>query len=161
MSEPCSGDRETADVIARLCDLGHTVATAESITGGGVCAQLTSVAGSSAAVRGGLVVYATELKRTLAGVDAELLERYGTVHPRIALALATGARQRCGADWGVGVTGVAGPGPHEGVPSGSVYLGVAGPGVYTYRSLSSAHDRAGVRSDAVRAAVGVLREQLA
>src|SRR5215217_472277 len=103
------------DIIAELTKRGQTVATAESLTAGLVCVRLTDVPGSSAVVRGGLVVYATELKASLAGVDAELLKKYGPVHPEVALQLAEGARRRCGADWGLGLTGVAGPDGQNGV----------------------------------------------
>ena len=79
-------------------------------------------------VRGGLVVYATELKHQLAGVDAELLAERGPVDPEVAAALADGARRRCGADVGVGLTGVAGPDPQNGIAVGTWFCAVSGPG---------------------------------
>lgn len=149
-----------AAVVGALIRRAQTVATAESLTAGGVCALLTTVPGSSAAVRGGLVVYATDLKSSLADVDEELLAEHGPVHPEVAMQLAEGARRRCGADWGLGLTGVAGPGPADGVASGTVHIGLAGPHVRTCRSLRSDGDRAGVRADAALAAVRLLREHL-
>src|SRR5690606_17574795 len=107
---------------------GQTVATAESLTAGLLCAVLTEVPGASAVVRGGLVVYATDLKAGLAGVDRQLLAERGAVDPEVARQLAAGARERCGADWGVGLTGVAGPDPQDGVAPGTVHTGLAGPG---------------------------------
>lgn len=149
------------EVVAALTTRGQTVATAESITAGGVCVMLTTVPGSSAVLRGGLVVYATDLKVALAGVDEDLLSEHGPVHPEVARQLADGARSTCGADWGLGITGVAGPGPADGVSAGTVHVGLAGPGgVRTCRSLTSERDRAGVRADAVRAALELVREHL-
>jgi nicotinamide-nucleotide amidase len=149
-----------AGLIEGLREREQTVATAESITAGLVCAVLTSVPGSSAVVRGGLVVYATELKSVLAGVDPGLLARHGTVHPEVALRLAEGARDRCGATWGVGLTGVAGPGPQDGVPAGVVHLALAGPdGESVPWDLRLAGDRHEVRQGAVRAAVNLLVER--
>ena len=104
-----------AGVLAALESRGETLAVAESLTGGLLAATLVDVPGASRVFRGGLVVYATDLKATLADVPAELLAAEGPVHPAVATALAVGARRRCGADWGVATTGVAGPDP--GVPS--------------------------------------------
>ncbi|MGH3519439.1 MAG: CinA family protein [Haloechinothrix sp.] len=155
-----TAESRAAQVVAALTDRGQTVATAESLTAGGVCVMLTTVAGSSAVVRGGLVVYASDLKTSLAGVDEELLAEHGAVHPEVAIQLAAGARARCGADWGLGLTGVAGPGPADGVAAGTVFIGLVGPAVRTCRSLRSPGDRAGVRADAVAAAVDLLGEHL-
>lgn len=150
----------TADLVARLRQLGHTVATAESLTAGLVAAELTSVPGSSAVVRGGLIVYATELKAKLAGVDAGLLAEHGAVHPDVAAQLARGARDRCEATWGLGLTGVAGPDPQDGVPPGTVYVAVAGPAGVEVRRLSLAGDRQQVRADSVTAVLDLLRAAL-
>src|SRR3954454_10565909 len=108
-----------------LLDRGHTVAAAESLTAGLFCATLASVPGASATLRGGVVVYATELKAVLAGVPAALLAEHGPVSPETAAALAEGIRVRCGATWGVGLTGVAGPDPVDGHGPGRVYLGLS------------------------------------
>ena len=117
-------------VVSSLARRGLTVATAESLTGGLLAALLTEVPGSSAVVRGGLVVYATDLKVELAGVDHTLLARRGAVDPEVARQLAAGARVRCGADVGVGLTGVAGPDPQDGAAVGTWYCALAGPGDY-------------------------------
>ncbi|HEX4226495.1 MAG TPA: CinA family protein, partial [Pseudonocardiaceae bacterium] len=82
------------DVIHLLRSRSETVATAESLTAGLLCGVLTTVPGASVAVRGGLVVYATELKSRLAGVSAELLAEHGAVHPDVARELAVGAAAR-------------------------------------------------------------------
>jgi nicotinamide-nucleotide amidase len=104
----------------------ETLAVAESLTGGLVCATLVDVPGASATFRGGLIVYATDLKASLAGVSAELLAERGPVDGEVAAQLAEGARQRCGADWGLATTGVAGPEPQGGQPAGTVWIGIAG-----------------------------------
>lgn len=145
-----------APVIAELTRRGQTVATAESLTAGLVCATLTDVPGASAVVRGGLVVYATDLKTSLAGVDAELLAEHGAVHRDVAVQLAEGARERCGADWGLGLTGVAGPDPQDGVEPGTVHLVLAGAGTRDVRELRVRGDRATVRRAAVEAALDLL-----
>ncbi|MFD5096186.1 CinA family protein [Amycolatopsis thailandensis] len=148
-------------LITHLIERKETVATAESLTAGLVCARLTEIPGSSAVVRGGLIVYATDLKASLAGVDADLLAAHGAVHPEVAAQLATGARERCGATWGLGLTGVAGPAGQDGVAPGTVHVGLAGPDVLTVRTLDLSGDRASVRDGAVRGAFALLGEHLA
>lgn len=115
------------ELVAALADRDETVATAESLTGGLVAATIAGVPGASAVLRGGLIVYATDLKERLAGVPGELLETAGAVAPETARALADGARTRCRATWGIGLTGVAGPTSQEAKPVGTVFVGVAGP----------------------------------
>ncbi len=149
-----------ADVVRALKERGETVATAESLTAGLVTAELTSVPGSSAVVRGGLVVYATDLKHTLAGVDAALLAEHGAVHPEVARRLAEGARERCGATWGLGLTGVAGPDPQDGVAPGTVHVGLSGPFGAAVRSLTLGGDRDEVRKGSTTAALNFLRDHL-
>lgn len=134
-------DDVLVELLATLARRRLTVATAESLTGGLLAALLTEIPGSSAVVRGGVVVYATDLKHTLAGVDAALLARRGAVHPDVAMALAAGVRLRCGADIGIGLTGVAGPDPQDGAPVGTWYCALAGPG--GYRDERSARPGAG------------------
>jgi nicotinamide-nucleotide amidase len=149
-----------AQVLAALRARGETLAVAESLTGGLLAATIVVVPGASAVFRGGLIVYATELKTALAGVPADLLARRGPVDPEVAAALALGARQRCAADWGLATTGVAGPDPQDGVPVGTVYLGVSGPGARQVRRLSLDGDRSMIRRTAVTAALALLAESL-
>ncbi|HEU5470575.1 MAG TPA: CinA family protein [Actinophytocola sp.] len=149
-------DRVVA-VIEALRARNETVATAESLTGGLVCAVLTGVPGASAVVRGGLVVYASQLKVALAGVNGRALYEHGAVHPLIAEELAAGARDRCQASWGIGLTGVAGPDPQDGVRPGTVHIGVAGPGPVIVDTLLTGGDRHAVRAAAVRRAVELLQ----
>lgn len=106
-----------------------TLATCESLTGGGIGAAITSVPGASTVYRGGIVAYARELKSSLAGVDRELIDEEGVVHELIALQMAIGAQARCESDWAVATTGVAGPTETDGVPVGTVWFAVVGPNV--------------------------------
>jgi nicotinamide-nucleotide amidase len=132
---------------------GETVAAAESLTAGLFCATLATVPGASATLRGGLVVYATELKSALAGVPADLLAAHGPVSSQTAAALADGVRSRCAANWGIGLTGVAGPDPVDGHGPGRVYLGLAGADGTDVVQLDLPGGRAEVRAGAVAAAM--------
>jgi nicotinamide-nucleotide amidase len=148
------------DVVRALKARGETVATAESLTAGLVAAEITTVPGASAVLRGGLVVYATDLKATLAGVDAALLAAHGAVHPEVARQLAEGARTRCGATWGLGLTGVAGPDPQDGVDAGTVHIGLSGPSGSAVETITVGGDRHEVRSASVIAALDLLLGRL-
>ncbi|MEP7020251.1 MAG: CinA family protein [Pseudonocardiales bacterium] len=145
-----------AAVHARLGEIGATVAVAESLTGGELCAALTEPPGASTTVRGGLVVYASDLKSTLAGVSDELLAECGAVDPEVALALARGARSRLGATFGLGVTGVAGPDPQDGKAVGTVFAAVAGPHHEIVREHRLAGGRAAIRAAAVQVCLDLL-----
>ena len=145
-----------ADIHARLRTLGATVAVAESLTGGLLCAALTEAPGASAVMLGGMVVYATEAKHTLAGVDGDLLAERGPVDPDVALQLARGARCRLGATFGLGVTGVAGPEPQDGKPVGLVFAAVSGPDGDRVRELHLSGDRGAVQHGAVSACLDML-----
>lgn len=141
----------------------QTVAVAESLTAGLLSAALTEPPGASRSFRGGLVVYATDLKASLAGVPGPLLDAQGPVSPDVAAALAAGTRTRLGATWGLAVTGVAGPDEQDGVAVGTVFIGLAGPdqvaagaGSGAVRSLHLAGDRAEIRRQAVLGALEVL-----
>jgi nicotinamide-nucleotide amidase len=119
--------RSAERVVAALIERGETLAVAESLTGGLLAATIVEVAGASAAFRGGLIVYATDLKASLAGVDATLLAERGPVDGEVATALAAGARSRCGSDWGIATTGVAGPAEQNGIHVGTVFVGAYTP----------------------------------
>lgn len=134
---------------------GETLAVAESLTGGLLAATLVDVPGASDVFRGGLVVYATDLKATLAGVPKDLLDARGPVDPDVASALAEGARRCCGATWGLATTGVAGPDPQNGIAVGTVYVAVAGRG-NVVRALALDGDRAAIRAATVAAALDLL-----
>ena len=144
------------EILGLMGSRGQTLAVAESLTGGMVCAALTDIAGASQVVRGGVVAYATELKAVLLGVPRELLERYGAVHPDVAAAMADGVRRRLGAGLGVATTGVAGPDPQDGQPAGTVHIAVAAQDDVVVRTLALPGDRAAVRARTVAAALGLL-----
>lgn len=120
-------DPLAVELIAALTRRGQTIAVAESLTGGLLGATIVDVPGASAAFRGGLIVYATDLKDSLAGVDPVLLAERGPVDPDVAAALAVGARARCGADWGLSTTGVAGPTRQNDIAVGTVFIGLSAP----------------------------------
>ncbi|NMO57435.1 CinA family protein [Actinoplanes sp. TBRC 11911] len=147
--------------VHRLVERGETLATAESLTGGLIAATIVEIPGVSAVYRGGLVVYATDLKNRLAGVSRDLLDERGPVDPEVALALAAGARERCGADWAVATTGVAGPDPQDGKPVGLVYVSVAGPTGAVVRELKLGGSRAEIRSESVTSVLRLLSNRLA
>lgn len=155
-------DDERLDEVVHgaLAARAATVAVAESLTGGLLGAALSRLPGSSATFRGSVVVYATDLKETLAGVPGPLLESFGAVSAETAGALAAGARERLGATYGIGATGVAGPTEQEGHPVGTVHLAVSGPAGAAVRSLRLPGDRDRVRQLTVTAALDLLRKHL-
>ena len=115
-------------VLDLLRQRGQTVAVAESCTGGGLGAALTAVPGSSDVVLGGVIAYSNAIKQSMLGVPADLLDCHGAVSGPVAQAMAEGVRRCTGADWGVAITGIAGPGggsPEK--PVGLVHLAVSGP----------------------------------
>jgi nicotinamide-nucleotide amidase len=147
-------------VVTLLRERRQSLAAAESLTGGLLSATIVDVPGASAVFRGGLVVYATDLKRDLAGVPGALLAARGPVDPDVALALADGARRVCRADWGVATTGVAGPEPQNGIPVGTLYVACRGPAGGEVRGLTLDGDRPRIRAGAVAAALAMLEELL-
>jgi nicotinamide-nucleotide amidase len=149
-------------VLQRLASRGETLATAESLTGGMIGSLITEVAGASANYVGGAITYATGLKSTLAGVPNGVLDTDGPVAETTARAMASGIAARCGADWGLAVTGVAGPEPQDGHPVGEVHLAVASPaiGVVRHRRLQLAGDRGTIRGQSAHAALQLLADAL-
>lgn len=137
---------------------GWTLAVAESLTGGLVCATLVDVPGASAALRGGVVAYATDLKGSVLGVDAALLAERGAVDPDVALAMASGARSRLGADVGLATTGVAGPDPQDGHAPGTIHVAVETPEGRQVRSLRVPGGRPLVRTVAATAVLRLALE---
>ncbi|MBO9520292.1 MAG: CinA family protein [Nocardioidaceae bacterium] len=140
----------------RLLARGETAACAESLTGGGVADLLSGTPGASATFVGGVVSYATRVKRDLLGVTAAQV-----VSADCAAQMAVGVRTLLAADWAVATTGVAGPERQDDKPVGTVYVGVAGPrGVQVHR-LSLHGDRTEIRQGAARAAIEALADELA
>lgn len=149
-----------AAVVHMLVERDQSLAAVESLTGGLLSSTIVEVAGVSSVFRGGLVVYATDLKSSLADVPEDLLAQRGPVDYDVAVALAEGGRRRCGADWCVSTTGVAGPEPQGGKPVGMVFVAVAGPTGTTVRELDLDGGRDVIRAGAVTAALRLLADQL-
>ena len=139
-----------ARLLAVLETRGWSLAVAESLTGGAVCAGLVDVPGASRVLRGGVVAYATDLKAALLGVPQALLAERGAVDPEVAAAMAAGVRERLGADVGLATTGVAGPDPQDGRPPGTVHVAVASPAGTRVASWHAPGDRAAVRAATAR-----------
>lgn len=153
-------DPGAAAALAVLTEGSLTLATAESLTGGLIGELLTSVPGASAGYLGGVISYATRLKHTLAGVPTDTLDALGPVAERTAAAMAAGVAERCGADWGLAVTGVAGPEPQDGHPVGQVFVGLARPvtGWSAVRELRLSGDRDAIRWQTAVTALALLTE---
>jgi nicotinamide-nucleotide amidase len=156
-----AGTGLAGEILGLMRSRGQTLAVAESLTGGMLCAALTDIPGASAVVRGAIVAYATDLKAVLLGVPRVLLERHGAVHPDVAAAMADGVRRRLGAGVGVATTGVAGPDLQDNQPAGTVHIAVAADGDVVVRTLALPGDRAAVRAAAVAAALRLLLGQFA
>jgi nicotinamide-nucleotide amidase len=155
-------DGSTVDEQVAALLRASTIATAESCTGGLLVARLTEQPGASAYVKGGIVAYGNEAKISQAGVDAQLIESFGAVSGEVAEALADGARARLGADVGVGVTGVAGPGGGtEQKPVGLVWFSVAAPDQPCMtRAVNLPGARADVRDRSTTVAMHMIRRAL-
>lgn len=159
----CDDDSLASVVLNLLMEHRQTVATAESCTGGGVAAALTAVPGSSAVALGGIVAYANAIKHKLLGVSATDLERHGAVSTPVAKAMAAGARHRLGADWGVAVTGIAGPGGGSASkPVGLVVFAVANAqgAVAVTKRFGPSRGRHWIQSVSVGTSLDLLRRQL-
>lgn len=153
-------DEETIeDVTGRLlAGRGATLATAESLTGGGIAERVTRTPGASRYFRGGVVAYGDEAKGAVLGVAAETLRVHGAVSRETALEMARGARRLFGSTWALSATGYAGPeggGPDQ--PPGTAFLGLAGPGFETARELRFPGTREIVRERTGRLALDLLR----
>ncbi|MUL40141.1 CinA family protein [Streptomonospora sp. PA3] len=159
---PLPGAADAAAALRALEAAGATLATAESLTGGLIGAALTSVPGASAVYRGGAVAYATELKARMLGVPRELLEARGAVDPDVASAMARGAAAVLEADFGLAVTGVAGPEPQDGRTAGTVFAAVHGTGGLSRVSeFFLTGDRAEIRAATTEQALRLLRSEVA
>lgn len=148
-------------VVRLLAARGERLATAESATAGGIAARIAQVPGASQVLTGGMIVYRDELKVRLAGLDADVVARDGAVSEATTRALALAARERGSADWGLAVTGVAGPGSQDGVPVGTVHWALAGPdGTCEVHTRVLPGDRPAVLQRLGSAALDLLRRRL-
>ena len=156
MDDPLVSD-DARGLVADLTVRRQTVATAESLTAGLLAATIAGVPGASVVLRGGLITYTEATKTALAGVARQVLAEVGPVAAPTARALAVGAKERCRATWGVGVTGVAGPDPHGGHPVGTVFVGLTGPVDTEVIELTLSGTRWDIRMGAVQRAISRLR----
>lgn len=150
-----------SEALDGLVARGWTLGVAESLTGGAVAAELVSVAGASASFVGAVVAYATPVKHSLLGVDADLLAAHGPVHPAVARQMADGVRRAVSvegrpADVGVSTTGIAGPESPDGQPVGTVHIAVVTPTASVIEPHEFPGDRAEIRAQAVDAALALL-----
>ncbi|MDP9203326.1 MAG: competence/damage-inducible protein A [Gemmatimonadota bacterium] len=154
-------DADLAAVVLEKCRAaGSRLAVAESCTGGMLGERLTSIPGSSDAFLGGVIAYHNDVKRNELGVRAEDLERYGAVSEQVALQMASGVREKLGADVGVSVTGIAGPGGGTAEkPVGLVWIAVHASEVKA-RRFHVGGDRAEIRQRASQAALEMVRRAL-
>lgn len=156
-------DEAAARVVAAATATGTTFSIAESLTGGMIAAAIASVPGASAVFRGAVVAYHQDVKISVLGVPAELIAEHGTVHGDVAAAMARGVATACCAEVAVATTGVAGPGPHEGHPAGTVFVGTwdgsCAKGVYAGLTNGDAGRRE-VRAAATLAALDQLHTML-
>lgn len=147
-------------ILERLAARGWTIGVAESLTGGLVVSALVDIPGASASVRGGVVAYATDVKRTVLGVDAMLLATEGPVDAAVAQQMAEGVRRVLGTDVGVATTGVAGPGPQDGKAAGTVCIAVVTPESVSSGTLVFDGDRVQIRRQATQAALDACLRQI-
>jgi nicotinamide-nucleotide amidase len=140
---------------AALLERGETVGCAESLTGGQLAAMLSATPGASGTFDGGVVTYATELKRRLLAVTVTEI-----VSGECAVQMAVGARELLEVDWALSTTGVAGPDLQEGQPVGTVFVGLAGHGTARFVRLTLGGDRAAIRSGACSGAVDLLLREV-
>ncbi|MGE5295262.1 MAG: competence/damage-inducible protein A [Solirubrobacterales bacterium] len=157
-----TGVQTLGEVVGRqLAEMGRTLAVAESCTGGLLASMITDVPGASQYFTYGWVTYSNAAKQSELMVPAELIDKHGAVSEPVAQAMAQGARRRSGADYAIGITGIAGPdGGSELKPVGLVYIAVdSRDGVETSRYVFS-WDRSAVRLRAAQTALNLLRRQL-
>lgn len=152
-------DERVRGILDTLGRRSQTLAVAESCTGGGLGTSITTVPGSSDVFVGGVIAYANSVKIALLGVSPAELETRGAVTRDTAAAMAIGVRNATGADWGIAITGIAGPGGGDADrPVGTVWIGISGPGQQSAqceRYLFSG-GRAEIRSSSVWAALDLL-----
>ena len=144
----------SAEVLTRLA--GKRLATAESLTGGGIGQAITSVSGASRVYAGGIISYTNEVKHQVLGVPLDVLDTCGAVSAPVAKAMAEGTRARLGVDIAVSATGMASPGESWEPPAGTVFVGVASAHGTRAIPLKLSGSRAEVRQQTVESAIGAI-----
>lgn len=149
-----------AELLRLLAAHKKTVAVAESLTGGLLAAAFVEVPGASHVFRGGVCTYATDTKHSVLEVSEQRLAATGPVDPEVAKQMAMGVRALMDSDFALSTTGVAGPGPSDGHPAGTVFVGCAWNGGSTSRQLNLSGERDQVRAGAVCGALALLNDLL-
>ncbi len=147
---------DAAETLRHIGGAGLTLAIAESLTGGLLCARLTDVPGASSVLRGGVVAYATDAKRDVLGVPADVLAQHGAVSAKTAEDMALRVRETFGSDIGLSTTGVAGPDEQEGKRVGSVFIAIADAQTVVSHAFNFHGSRADIREQTVQAAFDLL-----
>ena len=133
------------DALAVLREKGETLSTAESLTAGSLSSAITSIPGSSDVFLGGITAYQSSIKSSHLGVSVELIAKHTVFSEEVAIAMAQGALKSFGSTWAISTTGVAGPGPSDGVSAGTVWVAIEGP-VTQAIELSLSGERDSVRN---------------
>jgi len=150
----------TKTIIDELRRRGESLAVAESLTGGGLGAEITSVPGSSDVFLGGVIAYQNSIKSELLRVSESLIEEFGVVSEEVAVAMADGILGLLGTTWAIAITGVAGPGPSDGVAEGTVWIAIRGP-INQSTELAIQGEREVVRNASVSSAITTFARILA
>jgi len=148
-------------IVESLKSTGETLSIAESLTGGALTSEIVSVPGASHILKGSIVAYSVEIKVHELSVFQDIIDKVGVVSEEVALAMADGVKARMNSTWSIASTGVAGPGPHHGIPAGTVWLAIVGPDTRETVKLALEGDRERVRRGAVESALGVFARILA
>lgn len=148
-------------IVESLKSTGETLSIAESLTGGALTSEIVSVPGASHILKGSIVAYSVEIKVHELSVSQDIIDKVGVVSEEVALAMAEGVKARMNSTWSIASTGVAGPGPHHGIPAGTVWLAIVGPDTRETVKLALEGDRERVRRGAVESALGVFARILA
>ena len=148
-------------IVESLKSTGETLSIAESLTGGALTSEIVSVPGASHILKGSIVAYSVEIKVHELSVSQDIIDKVGVVSEEVALAMADGVKARMNSTWSIASTGVAGPGPHHGIPAGTVWLAIVGPDTRETVKLTLEGDRERVRRGAVESALGVFARILA
>lgn len=144
-----------AQIVSTLTERHETIAIAESLTGGGVSSALTDIPGTSHIFLGSIIAYSVDIKIRELGVAREKIEEFGVVSEAVAFEMAEGISRKFGSTWALSTTGVAGPGPSHGIPAGTVWIAIIGPGVREAVALNLEGDRSQVRRGAVESALAI------
>lgn len=153
-------DPIAAAVVAELRHRGENVAVAESLTGGGLGSAITSVPGSSDVFSGGIIAYDLSVKEGLLKIPRALIAEFGVVSEEVAIAMADGLFELFGSTWAIATTGVAGPGPSDGVAAGTVWIAIRGP-INQSTELEIEGEREVVRNASVSSALTTFARILA